>query len=90
VQAPAAEGENVLLDGFAAGEKDEDCFILEHMLQEEGKLEFNANTESIRQTKKLSLAVETELYFMDASNNEFWSSIPTLDDLLLLDSDLVS
>jgi hypothetical protein len=27
---------------------------------------------------------------MDASNNEFWSSIPTLDDLLLLDSDLVS
>jgi hypothetical protein len=73
-QAPTAqEGENELLDGFEAEE------IFKRIL-EEPTTQFDGDFESTWQDEFLDIR-------MDENNNDLWSNMPTLDDLLLLDDE---
>jgi hypothetical protein len=83
-RAPTAQkDEHTLIGGFSADELDEDASILKCMLEDKSKLEFNCDPKSISQLEKFPF--EMESLFKDRSNDDWWTRIPTLDDLLLLD-----
>jgi hypothetical protein len=81
-RAPTAQkGEHALIGGFDADELDEDTSILKDMVEGKQKLEFSCDPKSISQFEKSPF--ETESLFNDDSNNDWWTRIPTLDNLLL-------
>jgi hypothetical protein len=79
----AQKGVHALIGGFTADELDEEASVLKCMLGDKLKLEFNYYPKFISQLEKFPF--EMESVFNDDSNNDWWTRIPTLDDLLLLD-----
>jgi hypothetical protein len=77
------ETKDALNGGFPADELDEDTSNLKCMLNAQLKVEFDCNPKSISQLEKFPS--ETESLFNDDSNSDWWTRIPTLDDLVLLD-----